>query len=162
MRKDKPEKEGILDNYWYLYKGWIQQSRWNLFFAVMAVAGSVAGTYVGLYISKLAVNLVVEQVSMVRLVAMLAGVGFLAALFNMISSVSYSAVNNPCLKYRHVLEEQVLDKICRTAYSNLEDPGYKGKVERAKELYEHWDRDVKVCIFTSLEFLVVLDRKSVV
>ncbi|WP_289423610.1 hypothetical protein, partial [Faecalibaculum rodentium] len=89
MRKDKPEKEGILDNYWYLYKGWIQQSRWNLFFAVMAVAGSVAGTYVGLYISKLAVNLVVEQVSMVRLVAMLAGVGFLAALFNMISSVSY-------------------------------------------------------------------------
>lgn len=156
MRKDKPEKEGILDNYWYLYKGWIRQSRWNLFFAVMAVAGSVAGTYVGLYISKLAVNLVVEQVSMVRLVAMLAGVGFLAAFFNMISSVSYSAVNNPCLKYRHVLEEQVLDKICRTAYSNLEDPGYKGKVERAKELYEHWDRDVKVCIFTSLEFLVVL------
>ena len=48
LRKDKPEKEGILDNYWYLYKGWIQQSRWNLFFAVMAVAGSVAGTYVGL------------------------------------------------------------------------------------------------------------------
>ena len=62
-KKDNGE-HSLLSNYWYLYKGWFQHSRWNLFFVLLYLTGAVAARYVGLYLPKVAVALVMEQVSL--------------------------------------------------------------------------------------------------
>lgn len=154
-KKDNGE-HSLLSNYWYLYKGWFQHSKWNLFFVLLYLTGAVAARYVGLYLPKVAVALVMEQVSLRRMAEVLLLVGLLYFLMAQAENIGITLINNPCLKYRHVLEEKVLNKICRTAYSDLEDPEYKKRIDHAKQLYFHWARDVKVCIYGSLDFLLLL------
>ena len=38
----------IFNNYWYLYKGFFRNSRWNILFVVMMFVGGVGGPYVNL------------------------------------------------------------------------------------------------------------------
>lgn len=152
----KAKEYGIFSNYWYLYKGFFRNSRWNILFVSMIFLCSIASTYVGLYIPKVAVALVVERVTVGRLVGTLVLMELGYFLLRQTMIVGDTLLNNPGLKYRHVLEERVLGKICRTAYSNLEDPEYKKKIERAQHLYLHWDRDARQCIWSSLEFLISL------
>lgn len=158
MRKtEKKEKAaGIFNNYWYLYKGFFKNSRWNILFVVMWLVGVVGSTYVRLYVPKTAVALVMEKVSLGRLVGTLVLMELVYVLLWEMAGVGSMLTSNPGLKYRHVLEEKVLSKICRTAYSNLEDPDYKKKIERAQHLYLHWDRDARECIWGSVRFLELL------
>ena len=62
----------IFNNYWYLYKGFFRNSRWNILFVVMMLVGGVGGPYVNLYLAKTVVSLVMEEVSLGRLVGTLA------------------------------------------------------------------------------------------
>ena len=153
QKKQEQKEYSLFSNYWYLYKGYFKNSRWNILFVAMALAGGIATVYARLYVPKIAVGLVMDQVSVGRLLGTMALAELCFYLFSEIQSVGNELLNNPGLKFRHVLEERVLKKICRTAYSNLEDPDYKKKLERAQHLYLHWDRDARECIWQSLYFL---------
>lgn len=154
--KKKQKHYSLFSNYWFLYKGFFKNSKWNILFVLMWLVGNIVSLYVQLYVPKAAVALVMEQVSVQRLVGTLLGIELVFFLFWEAGLVGYQLLNNPMLKYRHVLEERILHKICRTAYSNLEDSDYKNKIARAQQLYFHWDRDVKVCIRNSLDFVYLL------
>lgn len=161
MEREKRKKEseakehGIFSNYWYLYKGFFKVSRWNILIVAMVLPGVFAG-YVQLYIPKTAVALVMEQVSVQKLVGTLLMMQLGYFLLSECENVGLSLFNNQGLKYRHVLEERMLHKICNTAYSDLEDPDYKAKLARAQHLYLHWERDARECIRTSLYILHLL------
>lgn len=152
----KEREDSVLGNYWYLFRGWFGNSRWNLFFVLAELICSVSEYFVGLYLPKVGVSLVVEQVSVEKLTVTLGLMGLLYFVLKAASHTSYQLINNPCLKYRHVLEERVLQKICHTSYSDLEDPDYKKMIDRAQQLYVHWDRDVKACVYETLNFVFYL------
>ena len=152
----KEREDSVLGNYWYLFRGWFGNSRWNLFFVLAELICSVSEYFVGLYLPKVGVSLVVEQVSVEKLTVTLGLMGLLYFVLKAASQTSYQLINNPCLKYRHVLEERVLQKICHTSYSDLEDPDYKRMIDRAQQLYVHWDRDVKACVYGTLDFVFYL------
>ncbi len=156
--KAKAGKGGhsLLSNYWYLYKGFFKNSRWNILFVAMILIGGVVSTYLGLFIPKTAVALVTGKVSAGRLVGTLLGLELVFYLFWQSQSIGYQLISNPGLKYRHVLEERILEKICSTPYSNLEDFGYKKKISQAQHLYLHWDRDARMCIWSSLYLIHLL------
>ena len=156
--RDKKREHSLLGNYLYLYKGFFQNSRWNILFSGMLLFGGVAAVYVNLYIPKIAVSLVMEKVSVGKLAGMLFGMELFYYLLRQIQAVGSQLISNPGLKYRHVLEEKALKKICRTPYSNLEDPDYKNGISHAQQLYYHWDRDARSCVWTSLYFLELLIR----
>lgn len=157
QQKQKEKKEySLFSNYWFLYKGFFRNSKWNILFIVMILVGGVFSYYLRLYIPKVAVALVMEQVSVQKLLGGLLGIELAYFLFDEVQRVGYSLISNPGLKYRHVLEEKILNKICRTVYSNLEDPDYKNKIGRAQHLYLHWDRDARQCIWSSLNFVRLL------
>lgn len=152
-KKEERREDSILRNYCYLYRIWIRHNPRNLIYLIMAVAGAVAATYVYVFIPKLAVELVLEQAGLWRLVGTLAAAGLSAELLNLMCTSGYSLMNVPGHRLRHVLQGKILEKICHTAYSDLEDPDYKLMVERSKHLYWHWDRDVRVCIEMSAMFM---------
>lgn len=154
--KSTEKSHSLVSNYWFLYKGFFRHSRWNILFVSMALFGSVGFTYMGLYVRKIAVALVMEGVSVGTLVGTLLLAEGVYFLVEQIQSVGYELLNNPGLKYRHVLEEKILTKICGTAYSNLEDPDYKKRISQAQHLYHHWDRDVRQCIWCSLKLAYLL------
>ncbi len=154
----KEKEYGILSNYWYLYKGFFQHSRWNILFVSMIFVCSIASTYVRPYISKTTVTLVMERATVGRLVGTLALLELGYYLLWQTRQIGDKLLNTPGLKYQHVLEERALSKICSTAYSDLEDPDYKRKIERAQHLYLHWDRDASECIGRSLNLLILLVR----
>ncbi len=160
MEKEKKQQEkkhySLFSNYWFLYKGFFKNSKWNILFVTMILVGGIVSYYVQIYVPKVAVSLVMEQVSVQRLVGTLLGIELFYFLFSEIETVGDQLLNNPGLKYRHVLEERILYKICHTAYSNLEDPDYKNKIARAQQFYLHWDRDARVCIWNSLFFVHLL------
>ena len=141
---------GLISNYWFLYKGFFKNSRWNILFVTMSLVGGIAVAYIELFIPKTAVALVMEKVSTGRLVGVLLGMALVYFLFRQSWIAGYELLGNAGLKYRHVLEEQMLNKICRTPYSNLEDSEYKKRISQAQHLYYHWDRDARVCIWGSL------------
>ncbi len=155
-KDEKNKKYGIFNNYCYLYRGFFRNSRWNILIVAMILVGSISAIYVNLYVPKVAVALVTEQVSVGRLVGTLCLMELLYFLLCALNSVGYTLVSNPGLKYKHVLEEKMLHKICRTAYSDLEDPDYKGKLQHAQELYLQWNRDARHCIWTSLHFVQLM------
>ena len=156
-KKEGGEREhSLISNYWYLYKGFFENSRWNILFVAMILIGGLGSTYLGLYIPKTAVALVAEKVSVGRLVGTLFGMELIFYLFWQSQSEGYHLISNPGLKYRHVLEERILEKICRTPYSNLEDTEYKKRISQAQHLYLHWDRDARTCIWNSLYLLHLL------
>jgi ATP-binding cassette subfamily B protein len=152
----KETEHSLVSNYWFLYKGFFRNSRWNILFTAMIIIGGLASTYLGLYIPKTAVALVAEKVSVGRLVGTLFGMELIFYLFWQSQSEGYHLISNPGLKYRHVLEERILEKICRTPYSNLEDSEYKKMISQAQQLYYHWDRDARTCIWDSLYLLHLL------
>ncbi len=152
----KETEHSLISNYWFLYKGFFRNSRWNILFTAMIIIGGLASTYLGLYIPKTAVALVAEKVSVGRLVGTLFGMELIFYLFWQSQSVGNYLISNPGLKYRHVLEERILEKICRTPYSNLEDSEYKKMISQAQQLYYHWDRDARTCIWDSLYLLHLL------
>lgn len=150
--KEKKKEYGIFNNYCYLYKGFFKNSKWNIVIVAMILVGGVSSLYVGLYVPKVAVALVTEQVSAAKLVGTLCLMELVYFLLKSLYSVGNTLVSNPGLKYKHVLEEKMLYKICRTAYSDLEDPDYKDKLAHAQELYLQWNRDARFCIWASLAF----------
>lgn len=154
-KKDKKEY-GIFSNYCYLYRGFFRNSKWNILIVAMILVGGISSLYVGLYVPKTAVALVTEQVSAGKLVGTLCLMELVYFLLTTLRSVGYTLVSNPGLKYRHVLEEKMLYKICRTAYSDLEDPDYKVKLGHAQELYLQWNRDARQCIWASLSFVYLV------
>ena len=155
-RKKKEKGDGLFVNYCYLYKGWFQMSRWNILFMVMILAGGVSSLYMGLYLPKIAVSLVMSQVPLHEMAITFGLAGLLYFFLSWTENAGYRLMNSPSLKYRHVLEERILHKICRTAYCDLEDPDYKKRIEHAKHLYQHWDRDARQCIWDSVEFVYLL------
>lgn len=150
------KENSMLSNYWYLYRGWFQDSRRNALYVAMILTGGILSQYAGLYIPKIAVSLVMEKASAGRLLRTLAAAGLLYFLTMELASAGYMLINAPCHRYRRVLQVKILDRICHTSYSNLEDPDYKMRLERAKELYEHWNRDVFQCIGGSVRYLSLL------
>lgn len=155
-RKSRNRENSMLSNYWYLYKGWFQDSRWNMLYVILYLTGGVLSLCVGLYIPKIAVWLVMEQASVQRMLGTLAAVGILYFLLLVMQDAGSRLTNAPCHRYRRILQEKILDKTCRTSYSDLEDPDYKAMIERAKQLYEYWNRDVFACIGGSMSFLLLL------
>lgn len=113
----------------------------------------MSATYVSVFLPKLAVALVLEQAPLWRLVGILAAAGLGVAVTNMACNSGYALMNIPGHRLRHVLQGRILEKMCRTAYSDLEDPDYQLMVERSRQLYWHWDRDVRACIDLSSVFL---------
>ena len=156
-KAEKKEREhSLISNYWFLYKGFFKNSRWNILFVAMILIGGVGTTCVGPFIPKAAVALVMGKVSVGRLVGTLFGIELVFYLLWQSRNVGYNLISNPGLKYRHVLEEQILEKICRTPYSNLEDSEYKKMISQAQQLYFHWDRDARSCIWASLYLMNLL------
>lgn len=151
-QSDAKKEHSIFDNYCYLYRGFFRNSKWNILIVAMILVGGISAVYVGLYVPKVAVALVMEGVSAGKLVGTLCLMELAYFLLNALNSAGYTLVSNPGLKYRHVLEEKMLHKICRTAYSDLEDPDYKVKLGHAQELYLQWNRDARQCIWASLSF----------
>ena len=73
----KEREDSVLGNYWYLFRGWFGNSRWNLFFVLAELICSVSEYFVGLYLPKVGVSLVVEQVSLQILTLTLGKMGLL-------------------------------------------------------------------------------------
>ncbi len=139
----------MIRNYIWLYRQMAKQSKWNLVFVIGIIFGQLAVLYLGAYISKLAVMLVTDQYSLPVAIGVLAGAGIVLSVLRLFWSMSNLLLKNQCLKFRHVLEKQALEKMCGTAYRNLENPEYRANIDRAKELYERWDRDVSECMYNS-------------
>ncbi len=148
----KRKNGGIFANYVYLYRELFRADKRNVWFILMWMAGMVARACLLVWLPKLLVELVTEGAELGWMVGSVAGVCALLFLARISSSCSLP-LKNQCLKLRHILEEKVLRQLCTTAYSNLEDPVYRGKIERAKELYYHWSRDACVCIMDSAMWL---------
>ncbi len=147
------EKGGIFSNYAYLYRELFRADRRNFRLLLLHLTGGVATACLGVYLPKLLVKLVTEGVSTTLLLASVIGFCWLLLLAK--GSLCFTLqMKNQCLKLRHILEEKVLHQICATDYSNLEDPVYRGKIERAKELYQHWSRDVCECIYNSVNVMM--------
>ncbi len=149
-------KEGILTNYFYFYQELFQNSKWNFPLFLGNIVGNVAISYLILYIPKWLLWLVEEQVSITKVIGCIVFVGILLILIQLLASETELLLKNQCLKFRHVLEEKILKKICHTSYSNLEDPEYRKMVDHAKELYERWDRDVCCCLYISSDAIIFL------
>ena len=153
---NKEIKEGIFTNYFYFYQELFQNSKWNFPLFLGNIVGNVAISYLILYIPKWLLWLVEEQVSITKVIGCMVFVGILLILIRLLSSETELLLKNQCLKFRHVLEEKILKKICHTSYSNLEDPEYRKMVDHAKELYERWDRDVCCCLYISSDAIIFL------
>lgn len=151
----KEIKEGIFTNYIYFYHELFQNSKWNLPLFLGNIIGELASIYLVLYIPKLLLWLVEKQASMTDVIGWMVLIGVLLMVVRLLSSESGLLLKNQCLKFRHVLEEKILKKICNTAYSNLEDLEYRKMVDHAKELYERWDRDACCCMYTSSDAIVL-------
>lgn len=154
-KREKAERreESIFRNYCYLYRIWIRHNPRNLIYLAMAVGGFVAGIYVSVFLPKLAVALVLEQAPLWYLAVTLTAAGLGCIAMNMMCDSGFALMNVPGHRLRHVLQGRILEKMCRTAYSDLEDPEYQLMVERSRQLYWHWDRDVRECINMSAMFL---------
>lgn len=151
--KGKPGS--ILGSFAYLYCELFRADWRNFWLILLRVAGAVGEACLLVWLPKLMVGLVTAGAAPERLVLSVTGVCALLLLARMGFACSMP-LKNQCLKLRHILEERVLSRLCSTDYSNLEDPVYQGKIERAKELYHHWNRDACVCIQNSVNFVIDL------
>ena len=101
IEKDNGE-HSFISNYWYLYKGFFKNSRWNILITAMILIGGVTASYVQLFIPKTAVALVTEGVPVGTLVGTLLGMSLLYYLFYQANWVGYMLLENPSLKYRRM------------------------------------------------------------
>lgn len=147
-------QQGMIRNYWYLCKGWLRHSIWNGVLFAISVLGGIALFYVTLYIPRILVELVTQEKEPGQVIGAVLFWGALKILSTIAANEGNILIKNQCLKYRHVLEQKVLEKTCTTAYSNLEDVEYRKQVDHARELYERWEKDVSTCIYLVQSFLI--------
>ncbi len=148
MKKKKAVsgKHSLIDNYLYLFGEVFRYNRWNLIYTVVGIVGYLSVVYMGIYIPKLLIQLVTLKVSVPTLIGAMSVVSGLVVLMNVLRKQCDKQKGNGLMIMRHYFQEKILKKICKTAYSNLEDPEYCAKVDRSRELYEHWSRDVSTCV----------------
>lgn len=157
--KEKKEKDSIwkgkyaiIPNFWYFYKEMCHLSKWNIVSFVCLTLSGVGIKYLSAYLPKLMVQLVMEQVSYEKLLLLLFVAGISLSLLKWMQGISRSTINNKSLEFKHYLQEKILTKICKTSYADLENPEYKKKIDRSKELYDRWGRDAQACGFSMSEF----------
>lgn len=145
-KESSSKKYSMISNYLYLFGETVRFSKWNIFYTISGILADLAVVYLGIYIPKLLIQLVIGKVSVPILIITLATASAMAVLLRVVEIQSSMRRRNGLLIMRHYFQEKILKKVNKTAYSNLEDPAYRGKVERSRELYEHWSRDVCSCI----------------
>ncbi len=156
-KESKSKKYSLINNYLYLFGETFRFSKWNVFYTISGILADLASVYLGIYIPKLLIQLVIEKVSIPTLLMKLATASVFAILLRVMLNQSGMRRRNGLLIMRHYFQEKILKKINKTAYSNLEDPAYRGKVDRSRELYEHWSRDVCSCIeYAEWAFILLL------
>ncbi len=141
----------MIQHYMWLYCEMIKYSKWNIIFIFGLCIGYLPVQYLSIYISKLTVSLVTEKSSLPKAVGILAAAALLMLIFKLFYSACSLLMKNQSLKLRHVLERRAMEQFCSTSYSNLETPEYRGRIDRAKELYERWESDVSECVYTSTD-----------
>lgn len=154
-KKSTSRKHSLMSNYLYLFEETFRFSKWNLIYTISGIVAKLAVVYLGIYIPKLLIQLVTEKVSIPTLIMVLSIVSILAVLLQVAGNQSSMRRRNGLLIMRHYFQEKILKKINKTAYSNLEDPSYRAKVDRSREFYEHWSRDISCCI-EEVEWALIL------
>lgn len=146
-------KYAIIPNFWYFYKEMCRLDKRNIIVLAGLPLSGIGIKYLSAYIPGMMVRLVTEQISPERLFLVILAVTMGMGLLEWAERSCSFKVNNNSLRFKHYMQEKILTKLCRTAYSDLEDPEYKKKVDRSRELYEHWGRDAQACVFSMSEFL---------
>lgn len=142
-----------IKNFSYLFREMHRYSKWNMPLYFGDLLCGVLTTYISIFFSKWLVQLVLEEAGIKFTVFVCAGFGLLVLTLRILSNQSFGQLHTQCLKMRHYFQRKILEKLNDTEYSNLENPEYRRMVDRAKELYDRWDRDVHQCVFNSEEFL---------
>lgn len=150
--KNRKSAPGVCSQYLFLYREMIRFDRKNL----ILFAGSfawLAASYLGIYVPSVLVKQVTAGVPAADMLFTLAILSFGLFALHMIDKGTSLLIKNQCLKFRHVLQEKILRKVCQTQYANLEDPEYQKAIDRSKDLYDRWERDVTQCVYQSLGFV---------
>ncbi len=160
-KEDSSGKHSLISNYLYLLGEVFRFNKGNAVYTLGVILGHLAVVYLGIYIPKLLIQMVTLNVSIPMLIAVLSVVSGLVVVAKVVRDQSNMRRKNGLLIMRHYFQEIILKKICKTAYSNLEDPAYRAKVDRSRELYEHWSRDVCVCV-EDVEWALILILQVVI
>lgn len=157
-RANKTEKTNYsyIKNFGYLFREMHRYSKWNMPLYFSDLLCGVLMTYITIFFSKWLVQLVLEEAGIKFTVFVCAGFGLLVLTLRILYYQSSGQLKTQCLRMRHYFQKKILTKLNNTEYSNLENPEYRRMVDRAKELYDRWDRDVCECVFNSNDFLQAL------
>ena len=157
-KSNKTEKANYsyIKNFGYLFLEMHKYSKWNMPLYLGDFLCGVLSTYITIFFSKWLVQLVLEEAGIKFTVFVCAGFGVLVLILRILYSQASGQLKTQCLKMRHYFQKKILTKLNNTEYSNLENPEYRRMVDRAKELYDRWDRDVCECVFNSNDFLQAL------
>lgn len=157
-REKKCRESGIIFNYCWFFRDMYGFCKWRMLLFAAYVVSEIGLEYTAVYVPRVMILLVSGRTAVPEVFAALALFGILVAAFRTMQECGYWKGHLLCLKYRHVLQEKVLHKLCRLPYYHLEDPKCREMVDRAKEMYDRWDRDVHPCVFTALRFFIQLVR----
>lgn len=155
-KKADRKRYAIFGNYLFLYREMFRYRKRSLLWNGITVAAMLGCGYLTAFISRWMVMLIEEGASPWRMILVLSGAVAAYETLDLLAQVSWRQAHILCLRMRHYFQKNILDKLGRTAYANLEDPEYKRMVDRAKELCYHWNRDVCVCVRQSRSFLQCL------
>ena len=154
-RSNKTEKvnHSYIKNFGYLFQEMHRYSKWNMPLYFGDVLLGLMKAYLSIFFSKWLVQLVLEEAGIKFTVFVCAGFGLLVLTLRILYYQAGGQLHTQCLKMRQYFQKKILEKLNNTEYSNLENPEYRRMVDRAKELYDRWDRDVHQCVFSSKDFL---------
>ena len=157
-RANKTEKASYsyIKNFGYLFREMHRYSKWNMPLYFGNLLCGLLTTYIAIFFSKWLVQLVLEEAGIKFTVLVCAGFGLLVLTLRILYYQAGGQLHTQCLKMRQYFQKKILEKLNNTEYSNLENPEYRRMVDRAKELYDRWDRDVHQCVFSSNDFLLAL------
>lgn len=157
-RANKTEKANYsyIINFGYLFREMHGYSKWNMPLYFGNLLCGLLTAYIAIFFSKWLVQLVLEEAGIKFTVLVCAGFGLLVLILRILYYQAGGQLHTQCLKMRQYFQKKILEKLNNTEYSNLENPEYRRMVDRAKELYDRWDRDVHQCVFSSSDFLEAL------
>lgn len=155
-KKTEKSNYSYFKNFGYLFREMHRYSKWNMPLYFSDFILGLLATYISIFFSKWLVQLVLEEASIKYTIFVCAGFGLLLLTIRLLGYQAFGQLKTQCLRMRHYFQKKILIKLNTTEYSNLEDPNYRRMVDRAKELYDRWDRDVCECVFNSSGFLQAL------
>lgn len=138
QKKKEPEqgiqatKYGIINNYIYSIK--LSWKYYKQFIICMMAASAAAAIYqlIGVYFPKIALDLIVKNVSVERMVLVFACVGAVLLLFHYIEQRANTVCEFGFDKVQYHLMGNYLNKVFHTDFKNMENPDFLDLTERAR------------------------------